>query len=78
MSDLKKEDKPTGKGELKSFEVCKAENGFKVSARYETKKKTLSQRAGWVPDTSWDYKEYVYKTEDELSDAVKNLAKQMK
>ena len=72
------EDKPSGNGELVNFSVCKAENGFKVSASYEKKKKTISQRAGWVPNCTNEYKDYVYKTDKELIAAIASLVKDMK
>jgi hypothetical protein len=38
------------KGSLRSFEVEIADNGFEIRARYAPKKKTLSQRKGWIPE----------------------------
>lgn len=75
---MDKSDKPATKsGDMKlaSFRVCKAENGYKLCACYEKKNKTLAQKAGWVPSCSYDDKEYVYKTEEELVTAVKSLLK---
>jgi len=63
----------SGEMKLTNFSVCKAENGFKVNASYEKKNKTISQRAGWVPSTSYDDKQYVYVDKKTLLAAVDTL-----
>ena len=73
MADKDKPVVKDGSFKLVSFNVRKAENGFKVCASYEKKNKTLSQRAGWVPSTSYDDKEYVYVDKKALMAAVDTL-----
>jgi hypothetical protein len=52
-------------GDFQGFSVDKAENGYKISARFEQKKKSLSQRAGWCP-SSCTYKEFVATSKAEM------------
>ena len=69
-------EKPAAKsGDMKltSFNVRKAENGYKVCANYEKKNKTLSQKAGWVPSTLYDDKEYVYTDKKAAKEAIEKM-----
>lgn len=76
--EIKAGTKDTKGMDLKSFNVCRAENGYKICANYEKKNKTISQRAGWVPSCSYDDKQFVYKTDEEVLTAVKAFLKEIK
>lgn len=60
-------------GDLCYINVNRAENGYKISASYEDKNKSLAQRAGWVPCGPCEYKEYVEKTKAAVVNRVKEL-----
>jgi hypothetical protein len=60
-----KKEKKCKCGDFQNFSVSKAENGYKISACFEQKNKTLSQRAGWCP-SSCAYKEFVATSKPEM------------
>lgn len=51
-------------GDFEGFSVDKASNGYKISARFASKK-TLGAKAGWYP-SSCSYKEFVATSRPEL------------
>ena len=51
-------------GDFSSFSVNKAENGYKISAYFESKK-TLGAKAGWYP-SSCSSKEFVATSKPEM------------
>jgi len=59
------------KGELRSFEVEIAKNGFEIRARYAPKK-TLSQRKGWIPEPYCEPEKSVATSKAEL---IKQISK---
>lgn len=61
------------KGELCHVGICIVENGYKVSCDYEAPEKTLGQRAGWVPCSMGECKEYVEKTKDAVLKRLKEV-----
>jgi hypothetical protein len=62
------------KGELTSFEVEIAKNGFEIRARYAPKK-TLSQKKGWVPDCYCEPEKSVATSKAELIKQINALVK---
>jgi hypothetical protein len=50
------------KKEVSHISICRAENGWKICCTYEPKEKSLGQRAGWVPPSMGECKDYVEKT----------------
>ena len=62
------------KGELTSFEVEIAKNGFEIRARYAPKK-TLSQKKGWVPDSYCEPEKSVATSKAELIKQINALVK---
>jgi len=62
------------KGELTSFEVEIAKNGFEIRARYAPKK-TLSQKKGWVPDSYCEPEKSVATSKTELIKQINALVK---
>jgi hypothetical protein len=52
--------------------LCRAENGWKISCNYESEK-SLSQKAGWVPCSMGECKEYVEKTKDAVLKRLKEV-----
>ena len=59
-------------GELRDIHICKVENGFKLCCCYESER-SLSQKAGWVPCSPCETKDYVEKTTDAVVKRVKEL-----
>jgi hypothetical protein len=60
-------------GDASHISICKAENGYKISCSYENKEKSLGQRAGWVPMSPCESKDYVEKTKDAVLKRLKEL-----
>ena len=65
------------KGELRSFEVEIAKNGFEIRARYAPKK-TLSQRKGWIPEPYCEPEKSVATSKAELLKQIGSLVKESK
>ena len=63
------------KGEvLTCINIDIAKNGYEVRCSYQKEKKTLSQRAGWVPDCSYrEPDKYVAKTKKELVEQLNKV-----
>jgi len=59
-----KKDKKCKCGDFQSFNVSKAQNGYKISACFESKQ-TLGSKAGWYP-SSCSYKEFVATSKAEM------------
>jgi hypothetical protein len=53
--------------------VCVVENGYKISCTYEPKEQSLGQRAGWVPPSYGESKDYVEKTKDAVLKRLKEI-----
>jgi len=68
-----KKEKSCKCGDFQSFNVSKAENGYKISACFENKKKSLSERKGWVPTSSGSYKEYVATSKPEMFNRLEKI-----
>jgi hypothetical protein len=60
-------------GEVCHVSICVVENGYKISCQYENKEMSLSQRAGWVPCSMGECKDYVEKTKDAVIKRLKDI-----
>jgi uncharacterized membrane protein len=69
MADKEKKDYY---GKLCSINICVAENGFNIRCCYEAEK-SLSQRAGWVPCSMGECKEYVAKSKGDLTKKLEEI-----
>ncbi len=67
-----KEDKKI-KMEICNLNVCVVENGYKISCMYVSGEQSLGQRAGWVPPSYGESKEYVEKTRDAVVKRIKEI-----
>jgi hypothetical protein len=67
------EDKEEKLGDLCHVSICVVENGYKISCSYESKDKTLAQRAGWVPCMPAECKDYVEKTKAAVLERLKKV-----
>jgi hypothetical protein len=65
------------KGELRSFEVEIAKNGFEIRARYAPKK-TLSQKKGWVPESYCEPEKSVATSKADMLKQIGDLVKNCK
>ena len=68
-----KKEKTCKCGDFQSFDVSKAENGYRISARFEKKKKSISERAGWVPSSTCTYKDFVATSKPELFARIEKI-----
>jgi hypothetical protein len=59
-------------GDACHISICRAENGYKICCTYEAEK-TLGQRAGWVPCSMGETKDYVEKTKDAVLKRLKEI-----
>jgi hypothetical protein len=50
-----------------------AKNGYEVCCSYQKKKKSLSQRAGWVPECYQEPDKYVAKNKKELIEQLNKV-----
>lgn len=66
------------KGELRSFEVEVAKNGFEIRSRFAPKKQTLSQRKGWVPEPYCEPDKCVATSKADLLKQIGDLVKECK
>ncbi len=66
------------KGELRSFEVEVAKNGFEIRARFAPKKQTLSQKKGWVPEPYCEPEKSVATSKADLAKQITELVKNCK
>ena len=62
----KKED--SGKGDLRSIRITKAENGFSISCDYEPKPGKKNEPSPYIPP-----EEYVFETSESVSSFVKEM-----
>jgi hypothetical protein len=60
-------------GEICHVSICVVENGYKISCNYEPGEQSLGQRAGWVPPSYVESKDYVEKTKDAVLKRLKEL-----
>jgi hypothetical protein len=65
------------KGELRSFEIEIAKNGFEIRSRYAPKK-TLSQKKGWVPEAYCEPEKSVAMSKADLLKQIGELVKNCK
>jgi len=65
-------EKKDEKRKLTCINIDIAKNGYELRCSYEPKK-SLSQRAGWVPSTYEEPTKYVAKNEDELIAQIKKV-----
>jgi hypothetical protein len=68
-----KKEKKCKCGDFSNFSVNKAENGYKISACFEKKNKSLSERAGWCPTSGGSYKEYVATSKPEMFNRLEKI-----
>jgi len=68
MAEKEKEDM----GELCHISISCAENGYKVCCTYEGKD-SLSARAGWVPPSPMNCKDYVEKSKKSVVARVEKI-----
>lgn len=66
-------DKSEKKMDVCHVSICVVENGYKISCSYESGEKTLGQRAGWVPCSPGECKDYVEKTKDAVIKRLKDI-----
>ena len=67
------ETKEEKKMDLCHLSVCVVENGYKISCQYKSGDQSLGQRAGWVPPSYVEDKEYVEKTKDAVLKRIKEV-----
>ena len=60
-------------GDFENFSVNKAENGYKISACFQKKKKSIGEKAGWYPSTNNTYKEYVATSKPEMFSRIEKI-----
>ena len=68
MADAKEK-----KMEVCHVSICVVENGYKISCQYESGEQSLGQRAGWVPPSYGESKDYVEKTREGVLKRIKEI-----
>ena len=58
---------------LTGISIDIAKNGYEIRCSYQKKKKSLSQRAGWVPDCYQEPDKYIAKTKKELVEQLNKV-----
>lgn len=60
-------------GDFCHMSIRKVDNGYEICASYDSKEKSLAQRAGWIPPMPCPTKERIAKSKDSVLKEVKEL-----